>query len=128
MEGSSWYFLEWVLCGQDCWECLEEGILLDWQLLEAAWLLLVLCQQKKLPAFLLWGSIDAMVLPTGWAPALPHNCTQGWLWVCPAPCQGTTAYIPPLPVCPSSLFVANHMLRMQDVDAVRFSICFPTLP
>lgn len=38
-------FLKWVMCGQSQWEHLERGTPLDFQLLEAAWLLSVLCQQ-----------------------------------------------------------------------------------
>lgn len=48
-----------------------------------------------------WGTLLAGLL------LCPHTCTESCPWVCPAPCQGTTACISSLPVCPSSLFVAN---------------------
>ena len=131
MQGSSQSLLEWGAHGQDRWERLEKGTLLDSQLLEAAWLLSVLCQQgtTKLPVFAL-GEQAAMPwcsLPAGLV-LCPHACTHSWLWVCPTPCQGAATCISSLPLRPGSLFVTHPNAEATQMDAVKFSSCFPALP
>lgn len=106
VQESSQSLLEWVASEQDHWKWLEKCTLLESQLLEAAWLLVVLCQQDtaKLLVFavgeqavMLWCSFPAGLM------LCPHAYTPSWLWAWPAPCQGATTHISSLPLCPGSL-------------------------
>lgn len=51
---------------------------------------------------------DAMLHPVGWAPALPSHLHSQLATGLPCSPSGHHFCIPSLPVCPSSLFVANH--------------------